>query len=113
MSDTAVNNNDKTEETRNITLVRGLMERGGFYWCYVAVKPERLLEFQKQVAENKYNIQNFVKDGYGEVIVSGHGRTPPKDITALLVEKLGVKFADLEGLSPEVAREKIMALTSQ
>lgn len=100
----------QVEEMRNLTLVRGLMQGGGFYWCYVAVKPSMLLKFQREVS-NKYNIQNFVKDGYGEVVVSGRGRNPPKEVTELLVERLGVNFTDLDGLTPEIARDKIMSLT--
>lgn len=46
----------KKGEARLITLVRGLMERGGFYWCYLAVKPSLAKKFQQEVA-NRYNIQ--------------------------------------------------------
>src|SRR3954467_9828223 len=75
---------------RIIFLVRGLMEDGtGFYWCYVAVKPSRHQEFKKAL-DNKYNIQNFVDDGYGEVIVSGAGDVPPGEITAQVAELFGV-----------------------
>jgi hypothetical protein len=99
------------EETRNIVLIRGLMERGGFYWCYVAVKPNLVAKLQQEIVSNKYNIQNFVRDGYGEIIVSGRGRTPPQYIIDQLTEKLGVSFENLENLSPEVRLEKILSLT--
>ena len=102
----------KSEEKRNIVLIRGLMEQGGFYWCYVAVKPELLGKLQSEIAK-KYNIQNYVKDGFGEVVVSGRGRTPPVEITHELTEKLGIEFEDLEGVSPEIAREKLLALAGQ
>jgi hypothetical protein len=103
---------NKNEEVRNIVLIRGLMEQGGFYWCYVAVKPSLLVKFQQAVA-SKYNIQNFVKDGFGEVVVSGRGRMPPQHIIAELTEKLGVEFESLEDVSPEIAREKLSALASK
>ena len=94
------------EEKRNVILIRGLMEGGGFYWCYVAVKPELVLKLQKAIAD-KYNIQNYVKDGYGEVIVSGRGRMPPQHIVDELSTKLGIKFENLEDVSPEIARKKL------
>lgn len=84
-------------EKRIVTLVRGMMEQGGFYWCYVSVKPNMILQFQRAVA-NKYNIQNFVKDGYGEVVVSGRGRNPPKDVSDKVSQMFGVTFQSLEDL---------------
>lgn len=97
------------EERRNVVLIRGLMDGGGFYWCYVAVKPALLTKLQKAIA-GKYNIQNYVKDGYGEVIVSGRGRMPPEHIIKELTEKLGVNFESLEDVSPEIAAEKLALL---
>lgn len=94
--------------TRLITLVRGVMERGGFYWCYVAIKPELLTKFQKAVA-NRYNIQNFVKDAYGEVVVSGKGRQPPIEITAKVAEMFGVELQEIEEGNTEVSIANILA----
>ncbi|NBX04408.1 MAG: hypothetical protein EBR02_10205 [Alphaproteobacteria bacterium] len=80
---------------RVIVLVRGMMENGkGFYWCYVAVKPSLYEQF-KAVTGNKYNIQNFVADGYGEVIVSGSGRDAPKEVTEKVAEMFGVAVGSL------------------
>ncbi len=105
----------KTEERgeqRIVILLRGMMERGGFYWCYLAVKPELIKQFQAAVAE-KYNIQNFVADGYGEVIVSGRGRNPPDEITAYLVKSLGTNFESLDGGDAKASLERIVAMISQ
>lgn len=77
------------EVARIIVLTRGLMEDHGKYWCYVAVKPSRHKEFQQIVAQ-KYNIQNFADDGYGEVIVSGRGQNPPDDINQEVAKLFGV-----------------------
>lgn len=85
------------------------MQGGGFYWCFVAIKSDLVRKFQKSVS-SKYNIQNFVKDGYGEVVVSGRGRNPPEDVTAKLSEKLGISFENLDGESTETSVEKILAL---
>ncbi len=86
---------NQDDVARVIVLVRGMMENGkGFYWCYVAVKPSLYEQF-KAVTGNKYNIQNFVKDGYGEVIVSGAGREPPKAVTEKVAEMFGVPVGSL------------------
>ena len=67
--------------SRIVALTFGHMENGGQYWCYVAVKPSRYDEFQKAMHSKAYNIQRFPDDGYGEVIVSGEGITPPSEVT--------------------------------
>lgn len=75
--------------SRIVMLTHGLMETSGRYWCYVAVKPSRFEEFQAAVA-GKYNIQNFDKDGYGEVVVSGEGAEPPQEVTDQVGKLFGV-----------------------
>ncbi|MEK6746268.1 MAG: hypothetical protein AABY33_04495 [Pseudomonadota bacterium] len=96
------------DDVRIITLVRGMMQQGGFYWCYVAIKPDLIRKFQ-QAVKNKYNIQNFVKDEYGEVIVSGRGKEPPAEITAKVSEMFGVTFQQIEEGNSEVSIAKILA----
>ena len=97
---------NKDDISRFIVMARGLMNGGGFYWCYVAVKPSRYEEFKK-VTANKYNIQNFVKDEFGEVIVSGAGRDAPKEVIDKVAEMFGVSpdslFTDSH---PEATLEK-------
>ncbi len=93
--------------SRLITLVRGMMQQGGFYWCYVAIKPSLVTKFQ-QAVKNKYNIQNFVKDAYGEVVVSGRGKEPPVEITKKVSEMFGVTFQQIEEGNSEVSIAKIL-----
>ena len=93
--------------SRLITLVRGMMEQGGFYWCYVAIKPDLVTKFQ-QAVKNKYNIQNFVKDAYGEVVVSGRGKEPPAEITKKVTEMFGITFEQIEEGNSEVAIARIL-----
>ena len=88
------NTPDPDYVARVIVLARGIMEKGGFYWCYVAVKPSRYEEFKAAVA-NKYNIQNFINDGYGEVIVSSEGRDPSEEVTAKVAEMFDVPVDQL------------------
>lgn len=106
----------KDEIGRIVVLVRGLMEKGGFYWCYVAVKPSLYERFQ-EASTKKYNIQNFVKDGYGEVVVSGEGREPPQEVTAKVAELFGVTveslFKDAQPLESLDAKLKEMSAASE
>ena len=104
MSESAV----QDSASRLITLVRGVMEQGGFYWCYVAVKPELITKFQKAIA-TKYNIQNFVKDAYGEVVVSGRGKVPPLEVTKKVEEMFGVTLQELEEGNTNAGITKILA----
>ena len=86
---------DQDDVARVIVLVRGMMEnKKGFYWCYVAVKPSQYEKFKTATA-NKYNIQNFVKDGYGEVVVSAAGREPAKQVTEAVAQMFGVPAGSL------------------
>ena len=99
---------DKNGVSRLVILVRGLMENRGSYWCYVAVKPSLAKKFKNAIA-SKYNIQNFVKDAYGEVIVSGRGRTPPQEVTDKVAEIYGVSPKALEEGDTEIDIDKLLA----
>ncbi len=94
---------------RLVTLVRGVMEQGGFYWCYLAVKPDLINKFQ-QAVKDKYNIQNFVKDAYGEVVVSGRGKEPPAEITKKVEEMFKVNFQQIEEGNSDVIIAKMLAI---
>lgn len=102
-----VSNNDDISP-RLVMLVRGMMEPRGSYWCYVAVKPSLVKKFKNAIA-SKYNIQNFVKDAYGEVIVSGRGRTPPQEVIEKVAEMYGVNPKVLEEGDTEVDIDKLLA----
>jgi hypothetical protein len=80
---------------RVVMLTFGNMERGGMYWAYLAIKPSRYEEFKKISATKQYNIQNFVKDAFGEVIVSGEGGLPPRDVTKQVAKLFGIPYNQL------------------
>ena len=80
---------------RIVMLAFGTMESGGPYWCYVAVKPSRYEEFKRAMESKKYNMQNYAKDGYGEVVVSGEGALPPQDVTKQVAMMFNVPIKDL------------------
>lgn len=65
--------------TRIIVLVYGLLESGGPFWVYVAVKPSQYQNFLAAQKEGKLNLYEFAP--FGEIIVSGEGRMPPDDVT--------------------------------
>lgn len=99
---------DKDGVSRIVMMIRGVMDTRGFYWCYVAVKPSLAKKFQ-QAIKAKYNIQNFVKDGYGEIIVSGRGRTPPQEVTEKVAEMAGIDPKQLQESDTEIDLDKIIA----
>jgi hypothetical protein len=70
--------------SRIIMLVYGKMEHGGPFWCYVAVKPSKYDEFKRAESMGTLDLYNF--DGYGEIIVSAEGETPPEEVTIKVAE---------------------------
>lgn len=103
---------NQDEAGRIIMLVRGVMESRGSYWCYLSIKPSQHKAFQAAVA-NKYNIQNFTKDGYGEVVVSGEGKEPPREVTEKVAELFNLSVDSLLSetvvANPEEALNKAIA----
>ncbi len=70
--------------SRIIMLVYGVMDHGGPFWCYVAVKPSQYDAFKADEAAGKIDLYNF--DAYGEIIVSAEGETPPQEVTMKVAE---------------------------
>ncbi len=93
---------DPDNVARVVMLAFGNMEQGGMYWAYVAVRPSRYEEFKRRMTGKTYNIQNFVKDEFGEVVVSGEGGLPPREVTKQVALLFGVPvkqlFADIDPL---------------
>lgn len=83
---------------RIIMLVYGRMREGkGSYWCYVAVRPSEYDKFRTLHKGNKINLYEFEQDGFGEVIVSGTGVTPPQEVTRQVAKVYGINIRDLFG----------------
>jgi hypothetical protein len=74
----------KDDLTRVIVLVYGMLESGSPFWCYVAIKPSRYQPFL--AAQKEGNINLYAFDEWGEIIVSGEGRTPPDEVTLKVAE---------------------------
>lgn len=93
---------DADRLSRIVMLTYGAMDGGGQYWCYVAVKPSRYDAFKMAMASQKYNMQDFADDDYGEVIVSGEGVMPPKEITLQVANMFKVPVKDFfKDMEPE------------
>ena len=86
---------DPDSLSRIIMLAFGRMDHGGTYWSYVAIKPSRYDAFRAAMSSMTYNMQDFDKDGYGEVVVSGEGDRPPADITKKVAKMFDVSISDL------------------
>jgi hypothetical protein len=102
---------DPDSVARILLLTFGTMDHGGPYWTYVAVKPSRYQEFMRAVSSKQYDMQNFDKDGYGEVVVSGEGRKPTTDITRQVAKMFDVPVLELfkETTPEETIRKKFEA----
>lgn len=75
---------DPDNISRIIMLVYGVMDHGGPFWCYVAVKPSQYDAFKEAESSGKIDLYDF--DEYGEIIVSAEGETPPEDVTMKVAE---------------------------
>lgn len=74
----------KDDLTRIIVLVYGMLENGGPFWVFVAVKPSKYQPFLAAQKDGSLDLNRF--DAYGEIIVSGEGRTPPDEVTLKIAE---------------------------
>lgn len=75
---------DKDLTTRTIVLIYGLLEDGGSFWVYAAVKPSKYQSFMAAQKDGSLNLYNFLP--YGEIIVSGKGKSPPDEVTLKVAE---------------------------
>lgn len=70
--------------TRTIVLVYGLLESGKPFWLYAAVKPSKYQAFLAEQKNGTLNLYEF--QPYGEIIVSGEGKSPPDEVTLKVAE---------------------------
>jgi len=96
---------------RMVMLAYGLMSDSKPFWCYVAVKPSRYDELRRIIAGKKFDIRNYEKEGFGEIIVSGESVIPPQDVTKKVASmfKIPIRqlFADIdpkEEITKEIER---------
>ncbi len=70
--------------TRTIVLMYGLMEDGGSYWVYAAVKPSKYQSMLSAQKDGTLDVYDFKP--YGEIIVAGKGKAPPDEVTLKVAE---------------------------
>ena len=80
---------------RVVMLVYGLMSNSQPFWCFVAVKPSRYKELQGLVAGKNFDIRTYEKQGFGEIVVSGEGVTPPNDVVQAVAKMFDVPVKKL------------------
>jgi tripartite-type tricarboxylate transporter receptor subunit TctC len=82
--------------SRLVMLTYGKMQDGkGTYWCYVAVKPSEMDRFNATLKAGKLNLHKFKDEGYGEVLVSGPGLYPPKEVTKEIAKAFNTAVTEL------------------
>lgn len=79
--------------TRIIVIIYGLLESGGPCWIYAAVKPGKYQAFLKAQKDGTLNIYDF--KNYGEIIISGEGKSPPDEVTLKVAEMYQTSAAAL------------------
>ena len=94
MTDKLPNNSDLM---RTIVLVYGLLENGNPFWVFVAVKPSQYQPFITAQKNGSLNLYQFAP--YGEIIVSGIGKSPPDEIT--------IKVAEMYQTDPEKLKAQV------
>ena len=82
MTETVEQNKDAN--SRTIVLVYGLLEDGSPFWLYAAVKPSKYVAFLNAQKDGSLNLYAF--DPFGEIIVSGKGKSPPDEVTLKVAE---------------------------
>ena len=76
--------NPQEDLKRTIVLLYGIMDNGGPFWVFAAVRPGKyqlLVEMQK---EGNLDLNTF--GSFGELIISGEGKAPPDEITLKVAE---------------------------
>ena len=99
MTEKTQDNTDNQDLTRTIVLVYGLLTNGDPFWVFVAVKPSQYqacIDAQKDGSLNLYQFAPF-----GEIIVSGEGKSPPDEVT--------IKVAEMYQTDPAKLKAQISA----
>lgn len=82
---------------RMITLLFGKQADGQPFWCIVSVKPSHLKEVQEKAQNKTLKIENYMADGYGEIVVSGEGVMPPREVLKQVSAMFNTPIRDMFG----------------
>ena len=84
MNDQPQDAQNAEDQRRTIMLVYGLFPSGNPFWVFTAVKPTQYQAFMTAHKDGSLDLYNFSQ--FGEIIVSGEGKSPPDDITLKVAE---------------------------
>lgn len=82
---------------RMVSLVFGTMADGKPYWVIAAVKPSAMGTVQGLIKAKSLNWEAFQSEGYGEIVVSGEGLMPPKDVLKVVSQMFNVPLRSMFG----------------
>ena len=99
MTETAKPNPDMI---RTILLIYGALGNGTPFWAYAAVKPSRYQPMLNAQKEGRLNLYQFGE--YGEIIVSGEGKSPPDSVTIKVAELYQTDPAQMLARAPKDAK---------
>lgn len=81
MTDQPTANDD---QKRIIVLIYGMLENGNPFWLFAAVKPNKYQAFMAAQKDGQIDLYHF--EPFGEIIVSGEGKSPPDEVTLKVAE---------------------------
>ncbi|MBB6255214.1 hypothetical protein [Nitrospirillum iridis] len=96
--------------SRIIMLLKGVMDHGGPFWCYVALKPSQFEAFKAAEAAGAIDLYKF--DDFGEIVVSAEGEMPPYIVTEEVARMYGTDprtfFRDIDPLAEIAERMRVL-----
>ncbi|NBX03905.1 MAG: hypothetical protein EBR02_07610 [Alphaproteobacteria bacterium] len=72
------------EQSRTIVLIYGALESGTPFWVFAAVRPAKYQAMTTAQQKGELDLYHF--EPYGEIIVSGEGKSPPDAVTLKVAE---------------------------
>ncbi|NBO17925.1 MAG: hypothetical protein EBV03_01630 [Proteobacteria bacterium] len=100
---------------RAVTMIFGKSGAGTPFWCFITVKPTALKTVQERAKSKTLNLLTYESDGFGEIIVSGDGVVPPKEVLKTVASMFNVplrKMFDSFDMD-DVVQKEIQSLKKQ
>jgi hypothetical protein len=69
---------------RTIVLLYGIMANGKPFWLFAAIRPSKYQAFLSVQKEGAIDLDKF--EVYGELIISGEGKSPPDEVILKVAE---------------------------
>lgn len=80
---------------RAVTMVFGKSGAGTPFWSFITVKPSALETVKQRVQNKSLNLLTYAEDGFGEIIVTGDGVMPPKDVLKMVSQMFNVPLRQM------------------